>query len=220
MTVAETLQSRVRANPRTVTAGLSAVGYALVAGAFTGLAPFPEVSRGTVILLGDAIAVVNTLALLVILAGVRFIRRGDVSRHRAAMLTAFALIVLFLVLYLVKVGGGFEKAIRAEGIVLYAYLAMLAVHIVLAVVSIRKGYSLERLWAFDVFLVLFTVLLLSVLRSIVGIGFFHRTLQVDPATSIVYVTVLEIGLFVVALGVAYSLAYRGGYSRLRTRFTT
>jgi putative membrane protein len=52
------------------------------------------------------------------------------------MLTAFGLILLFLVLYLVKIGGGGEKTIDASGLVYYAYLVMLAIHIVLSAVSV------------------------------------------------------------------------------------
>ncbi|MGB9963703.1 DUF420 domain-containing protein [Halobacterium sp. CBA1126] len=135
-----------RANPRRVTVALSVVGYALVAAAFSGVVPlFPELSRETVLLFSDAIAVVNTLALTSLLAGAAFIKRGEVERHRAAMLTAFALICAFLVLYLWKVGGGFEKAIVIEegqflaayaGVVEPIYLLMLAVHIVLSVVAV------------------------------------------------------------------------------------
>ena len=136
MAVADTLQSRARANPRRITAALSVLGYVLVLGAFTPYAPFPSISDGTVVLLGDAIAVVNTLALASILAGVWFIRRGQVRRHRAAMLTAFVLILAFLVMYLLKVGGGFEKSINASGAVYYAYLLMLAVHVLLSAVSV------------------------------------------------------------------------------------
>jgi len=136
MAVADNLQSRAKANPRRVTAVLSAIGYVLVLGAFTPYAPFPSISRDATIFLGDAIAVVNTLALVSILAGVRFIKRGDVRRHRAAMLTAFSLIMVFLVMYLLKVGGGFEKAIVASGVVYYAYLAMLAVHILLSALAV------------------------------------------------------------------------------------
>lgn len=136
MAVAEDLQGWPKAHPRVVTAVLSLVGYALVVGAFGGLLPLPEISRTAVILLGDAIAVVNTIALLAILAGVRFIRRGEVRRHRAAMLTAFSFIMVFLVLYLVKVGAGFEKAILATGFARGAYLAMLAVHILLSALAV------------------------------------------------------------------------------------
>jgi putative membrane protein len=136
MAVADRLQSRARRSPRRVTAVVSAVGYALVFGTFGGVLPFPTISDRTVILLGDAIAVVNTGALLAIVAGVYFIKTGQIRRHRAAMLTAFTLILAFLALYLTKVGGGFEKEILAEGVVLYAYLIMLAVHIILSAVSV------------------------------------------------------------------------------------
>ncbi|WP_226021649.1 DUF420 domain-containing protein [Halomicrobium salinisoli] len=136
MAVADRLQSRARARPRLVTAVLSLVGYALVAVAFTDVVPLPTISDEAVILLGDAIAVVNACALAAILAGVYFIRDEDVERHRRAMLTAFALIMVFLALYLTKVGGGFEKEIEATGLVWGAYIAMLAIHIVLSAVSV------------------------------------------------------------------------------------
>ncbi|PSQ01221.1 DUF420 domain-containing protein [Halobacteriales archaeon QS_5_70_17] len=135
-----------RDHPRAVTVVLSVVGYALVVAAFAGALPlFPELSRGAVILLSDLIAVVNSVALVALLAGWWFIRRGEVRRHRAAMLTAFALICLFLVLYLTKVGGGFEKSFVVRegqflaayaGIVRPAYLVMLAVHILLSVLAV------------------------------------------------------------------------------------
>ncbi|MFC7139434.1 DUF420 domain-containing protein [Halosimplex aquaticum] len=136
MAVADSLQSRARANPRRVTAVFSAIGYLLVVGAFTPYAPFPSISDDAVILLGDAIAVVNSLALVSILIGVRYIKRGEVEKHRTAMLTAFALILVFLTMYLLKVGGGFEKSILASGVVYYAYLAMLAVHILLSALAV------------------------------------------------------------------------------------
>jgi putative membrane protein len=135
-----------RSHPERVTAALSVIGYALVISAFEGILPlFPELSRETVLLFSDAIAVVNTLALTSLLAGVAFIKRGEVRKHRAAMLTAFGLICLFLVLYLWKVGGGFEKSIviretaflgQYAGTVELAYLLMLAVHILLSVVAV------------------------------------------------------------------------------------
>ncbi|MBV0900970.1 DUF420 domain-containing protein [Haloarcula salina] len=136
MAVADSLQSRARARPRLVTAAVSVVGYALVFGAFGGVLPLPDLSRETVILLGDAIAAVNSVALVTILVGVYYIRNGEVQKHRAAMLTAFGLIMAFLALYILKVGGGFEKEIVAEGIVWGAYIIMLAVHILLSAVSV------------------------------------------------------------------------------------
>ena len=145
MALAETVRSRARARPVVVTAALSVVGYALVIGTFVGPTPYPALSRETTLLFGDLIAVVNSAALLSLLAGWRLIRRGEVRKHRAAMLTAFGLILCFLVLYLWKVGGGFEKSLVIEegqflgayaGLVRPVYLAMLAVHVVLSVLAV------------------------------------------------------------------------------------
>jgi putative membrane protein len=135
MAVADDLQWP-KSHPRIVTAVLSVIGYILVVGAFGGLLPLPDISRDAVILLGDAIAVVNSLALVAIVAGVYFIRNDEVRKHRAAMLTAFTLILVFLGLYLVKVGAGFEKSILASGPVYWAYLVMLAVHILLSALAV------------------------------------------------------------------------------------
>ncbi|PSP74173.1 DUF420 domain-containing protein [Halobacteriales archaeon QS_3_64_16] len=136
----------VKDHPLAVTAVLSLVGYVLVLGTFAGIVDiFPEIGNRTVLVLSDAIALVNSAALLSLLVGWRYIRRGEVRKHRAAMLTAFGLISLFLVLYLTKVGGGFEKAIVIEssqflgayaGPVRIVYLAMLAIHILLSVLAV------------------------------------------------------------------------------------
>ncbi|MFB6082754.1 MAG: DUF420 domain-containing protein [Halorientalis sp.] len=136
MAVADDLRHWPKAHPRAVTTVLSIVGYALVVGAFGGFLPLPEFSRGTVVAMGHAIAVVNTLALAAIVAGVHFVRNDEIRKHRAAMLTAFTLIMVFLVIYLLKVGGGFEKAIRAEGAVWLAYIVMLAIHILLSALAV------------------------------------------------------------------------------------
>jgi putative membrane protein len=136
MVIGRRLRQAARAHPRRATALLSLVGYVLVATAFAPGMPFPSIPDAAVLILGDAIAVVNTLALGTILVGVYFIRQDDVRRHRAAMLTAFALILVFLAMYLVKVGGGFEKAILATGIVRNAYLVMLAIHILLSALAV------------------------------------------------------------------------------------
>ncbi|WP_336003218.1 DUF420 domain-containing protein [Halorientalis halophila] len=146
MAVAGDLRRRAKDRPRTVTAVLSIVGYALVLGTFAGLVPiYPDLGRDTVLLLAHAIAVVNTTALLTLLAGWRFIRRDEVRKHRAAMLTAFSLILVFLVLYLTKVGGGYERTLIIReshflgayaGIVKPVYLVMLAIHILLSVLAV------------------------------------------------------------------------------------
>lgn len=136
----------VKDHPLAVTAVLSLVGYVLVLGTFAGVVDvFPEISERTVVLLSDAIAVTNTLALTALLVGWRYVRNGEIRKHRAAMLTAFSLILVFLVMYLTKVGGGFEKEIVIEqgqflsayaGPVRIAYLGMLAIHILLSIVAV------------------------------------------------------------------------------------
>ena len=143
---AASARGSVKDHPLAVTGVLSVVGYVLVLGTFAGVVDlFPPIGKETVLLFSDAIAVVNTLALIALLVGYGLIRRGDVWRHRAAMLTAFTLILAFLVLYLWKVGGGFEKAIVIResqflgtyaGIIEPIYLAMLAIHILLSAVAV------------------------------------------------------------------------------------
>ena len=137
MAVADSVRSGLRARPRAITAVLSIIGYVLVGGALYGAIPiFPELSRSTVNLFSHIIAVINTFALTSLLVGVYFIKNDDVRRHRAAMLSAFTLIMLFLVFYLWKTGGGFEKSIVAPGTVTLIYLAMLGIHIFLSVVAV------------------------------------------------------------------------------------
>jgi len=130
-------RQRVKDNPAWLTLALSVVGYALVFGTFGGIFPFPEISNATVNLLSHAIAAVNTVALCCLIAGVYFIRNGAARKHRAAMVAAFVLILAFLAMYLVKVGGGGEKAIvGATGVVYWAYIAMLAIHVLLSALSV------------------------------------------------------------------------------------
>lgn len=139
------LSGRVRERPYLVTATVSVLGYALVGAAFLGILPVPTIGDTLVILLSDLIAVVNSLALLTLVLGYRFIRRGQIRHHRLAMLSAFSLIVIFLFFYLLKVGGGFEKRIVIEQgqflsgfatLVKPLYLVMLAVHIFLSIISV------------------------------------------------------------------------------------
>lgn len=126
-----------KAHPVAATTVLSAVGYAVVIATFAGLLPYPNVSLDTVNLLAHAIAAVNSVTLVCILAGWRWIRRGEVEKHRAAMLSAFSLIILFLVIYLFKVGGGGTKEfVGPTAVRNYVYLPMLAVHLVLSIVSV------------------------------------------------------------------------------------
>jgi len=126
-------------HPLAVTALLSVVGYAAVIGTFLGVVPgsmFPELSLWAVNRLSDGIALVNAVNVLVIAAGWRWIRRDEVKKHAGAMVTSFVLILVFLVLYLTKIGGGGTKEFVGPALAYYPYLAMLAIHIVLSIVSV------------------------------------------------------------------------------------
>lgn len=129
--------SLVKTHPRATVAVLTVVGYALVVGTlYVGLPVYPTISESTVNLLADAIAVVNSLTVGCLLAGWYAIRQGNVRRHRALMITAFSLILLFLVMYLLKTGGGGRKEFVGPDTAALFYFAMLAIHIVLSIVSV------------------------------------------------------------------------------------
>ena len=129
----------VKRHPLAAAGILSVVGYAAVIGTFLGVVParvFPDLSLATVNRLADAIAVVNAVNVVVIAAGWRWIRRDEVRKHAAAMVTSFVLIMVFLVLYLLKIGGGGTKEFVGPALAYYPYLGMLAVHILLSIVSV------------------------------------------------------------------------------------
>jgi putative membrane protein len=136
----ETVRVRARHRPRATVALLSVLGYALVIGTFTGAIPgtvFPDLTNAQVNLFSHAIAAINTTATVLLALGWKWIREGKVEQHRKAMGSAFGLIMVFLVLYLWKIGGGGTKElVGAPDPVYYAYLLMLAVHIILSVVAV------------------------------------------------------------------------------------
>lgn len=135
----------VRERPLAVTALLTVLGYGVVFGSFADLVPVPELQQGTVLLFGHLIAAINTVALAALVAGWRFVKRGAFRKHARSMLTAFGLILLFLVLYVWKQAGGFTKEfVVAQGqflaeyatAVTYAYWAMLGIHVILSVAAV------------------------------------------------------------------------------------
>ncbi len=125
-----------RPRPRVATGVLSVAGYFVVLGTFAGLFPYPSVTRSTANLMSHAIAVINTFAVTSLILGVYWVKKSQIEKHRKAMLSSFGLILLFLVVYLFKVGGAGEKHILVEGVIYYAYLVMLAIHLVLSVVAV------------------------------------------------------------------------------------
>ena len=126
-----------REHPRALTALLTVVGYVVVIGTLYGdVGVYPGISESTVDLLAAVIAVVNSATVACLVAGWYWIRNDDVERHRLAMTAAFALIMLFLVFYLLKTGGGGRKEIVEGAPLRGLYLGMLAVHIVLSVLAV------------------------------------------------------------------------------------
>jgi len=135
----------IKEHATAVTAALTVAGYGLVAATFGGLLPiYPDIGESGVNLLGHAIAVVNTAATVTLALGWYYIRKGEVTKHRNLMITSFVLIVLFLLLYLPKVGGGGEKQFVLSASYAFvptwewirpAYLGMLAIHILLSVIT-------------------------------------------------------------------------------------
>ncbi|WP_246999624.1 DUF420 domain-containing protein [Halosolutus gelatinilyticus] len=128
---------RLRNRPLGTTVLLTVVGYALVIGTFVLEIPFyPDLTNAQIHLLSHVIAIINTMATVLLIAGWYWIRTGKIEKHRLAMTGAFGLILLFLVVYLLRVGGGGEKYFVGPDSVYYAYLIMLAIHIILSIVAV------------------------------------------------------------------------------------
>ncbi|MFP9191636.1 DUF420 domain-containing protein [Natronosalvus vescus] len=132
-----TAKRRVRNNPLETAIVLTIVGYGLVVGTFLlDLPIYPELTNEQVNVFSHAIALINTMTTVCLAAGWYFIRAGEVGKHRFAMVTAFALILMFLVVYLIRVGGGGTKMFVGPDLVTYGYLLMLAIHILLSIVAV------------------------------------------------------------------------------------
>jgi putative membrane protein len=77
-------------------------------------------------------ALLNTTSALLLTAGYIFIRRRHVAAHRACMLGAFAVSVLFLVCYLVYHAQAGSRPFTGQGWIRPVYFVLLVSHIVLA----------------------------------------------------------------------------------------
>lgn len=133
------LRSWAKERPLALTALLTVVGYGVVVGVFTVpsfAALFPDLTQETVDLLTHAIAVVNSITVVTLSLGWYWIRKGEVKKHAAAMSTSFGLILLFLAIYVPRVAGGGTKYFDGPELVGYAYLIMLAVHILLSILAV------------------------------------------------------------------------------------
>ncbi|GGL36994.1 hypothetical protein GCM10009037_20590 [Halarchaeum grantii] len=126
------------------TAVLSAVSLALVFGAVLGALPsalLPVAPDWVLALIPTLNAAICAVAFVVVAVGWRAIRRGDVHRHRRAMLTGLGLFALFLVCYLYRVSLRGPTPFTGPAVVeQYVYLPVLAVHVFLAIVCIPLLY--------------------------------------------------------------------------------
>lgn len=138
------MESTVRNNVPALTALLTTISLALVFGAVLGVIPKQSIPRApdTVIAaIPHVNAVISVVAITVIGSAWRAIRRGNIVRHRARMLTGLALFVTFLGLYLYRVALEGPTEFPGPGTVeRLVYFPILAVHILLAMVCIPLLY--------------------------------------------------------------------------------
>ena len=111
-------------------------------------------------------ATLNALAGILLVSAYVMIRKGNVVRHRALMLAAFSMSVLFLVSYVIYHVNIGSRAFTGTGIIRVVYFVILATHVVLAiavvpmaVVTLRRGlrrddigYKAIARWTFPIWL--------------------------------------------------------------------
>lgn len=143
--VSTNLRSRVGDHGPLVllTGVLSVASVALVFAAALGVIPASALPRSEAAV--EAIphlnAVISVLAVGIIGFGWRSIRNGQVKRHRVAMVSAFVLFVAFLVLYFYKVIlEGPATFPGPDAVYRFVYLPLLAIHVLLAVVTLPLLY--------------------------------------------------------------------------------
>ncbi|AXG99557.1 DUF420 domain-containing protein [Deinococcus wulumuqiensis] len=81
---------------------------------------------------------------IALVAGVAFIRRGNREAHMRAMVLASTLATIFLVLYLTRLGLGYEKKYAGPEAWRLPYFALLISHIILAAANLPL--ALLALW--------------------------------------------------------------------------
>lgn len=151
------MQLQVRDRVRELTAFLSIVSLAVVFGTAGGLVPAGTLPRVTplVEMIPHLNAALSAAALVTIAIGIRAVKGGNIARHRTAMTATTVLFLGFLGLYLYRIALEGPSAFPGpETIYQFVYLPTLAIHILLAVVSIPFVYY---------------VLLLAVTRPIAAI---------------------------------------------------
>ncbi|WP_338739611.1 DUF420 domain-containing protein [Haloplanus salilacus] len=138
------MYSNARDRVPELTVALSLTSLALVFAAALGMIPraaIPRAPDAVLAAIPHVNAVLSTVAVVTITAGVAFARRREFGRHRAAMLLSAGLFAVFLLLYLYKVVLEGPAAFPGPDTVYRRlYLPLLAIHILLAVVCIPLLY--------------------------------------------------------------------------------
>jgi putative membrane protein len=130
----------VRRHVPALTGVLSVVSLALVFAAAGQAIPdslLPRAPAAVLRAIPHVNAALSVTAVATIVVGVRAIRRGDVARHRRAMLATTALFATFLVAYLYRVAlEGPTDFGGPSAVEQYVYFPLLGIHILLAVVCV------------------------------------------------------------------------------------
>lgn len=137
------MERTVKRNVPALTAVLSLVSLGLVFGAARQLIPtslLPTAPEWVISAIPHVNAAISVVAVGVILAGLRAVKNGRYDRHRELMGAGVVLFVLFLALYLYKVALKGPTAFPGSGLAETAYLGILGVHVLLAVVCIPLLY--------------------------------------------------------------------------------
>lgn len=133
------MKSLVRRHAVAVSGVLSAVALALVVGAVRGLIPASALPayEPLVSVVPTLNAAISALALATISLGWRAIRRRNVARHRALMLTSTLLFTGFLALYLYRIIiHGTTEFTGPDVVYQFVYLPVLVVHMAFAMVCV------------------------------------------------------------------------------------
>lgn len=96
----------------------------------------PAEFRGRLRFLPALNAVLNGLSAVSLTAGFVFIRRREIAKHRAAMMTAFVFSSIFLVSYIANHAIHGDTLYPAHNSLRAAYLTLLASHVLLSVVAL------------------------------------------------------------------------------------
>jgi uncharacterized membrane protein YozB (DUF420 family) len=86
-------------------------------------------------------AILNSLAAILLVMGFVFIKRKDIARHRACMLAAFGVSVVFLVCYLAHHAQVGSVPFKGTGPLRIVYFAILIPHVLLAVAVVPMALT-------------------------------------------------------------------------------